>query len=273
LLDGPQDPRLPRADVTAFHPYPADEVGAAISAVHGIAPELAVTVFLLPSPPAETLGSYAERDVILLSPGFGPPSSGTVAYVSTHELGHVLTWAYLDARPDRWQAYRTLRGLTSPDGAATPHAERPREVLAEDIRYLFGGPLATTSGTIENHALPTPDLVPGLRELLAGWLQGPPATAPLARSRAFPNPCNPSTTITLELPADVAPAAGSCWIELFDVRGRRVRRLPGGPLAQGRVGGTWDGRDESGRPAASGRYLYVIRGAGLQARGAVLLVR
>ncbi len=274
LLNGADDPRLLRADVGAFHPFPLEEVIAALTAVHDIAPVMEVEVFLLPAPPADPQSSLTLRNVILLAPAFGPPAASTVAYVTTHELGHVLSWAYLDPVPSRWNAYRQLRGLERlEDAAGCPHAERPREILAEDLRYLFGGALATLGGTIENHALPTPDRVAGLRELLAGYLQGPPVPAYLARSRAFPNPCNPATTVELLLPEEVEGAAAGGELDLYDVRGRLVRRLSGGRLQDGCLRIDWDGRDGSGRPAASGRYLYVIRQGSLHSRGAVLLLR
>jgi hypothetical protein len=273
LLNGPDDPRLLRADVEAFQPFPLDEVIAALDAVHGITPAMKVEVFLLPVPPADPQSSFSLRNVILLAPAFGPPAASTVAYVTTHELGHVLSWAYLDPVPSRWNAYRQLRGLERlEDAAARPHAERPREILAEDLRYLFGGELATLDGTIENHALPTPDRVAGLRELLAGYLQGPPVPAYATRSRAFPNPCNPATTVELLLPEKGGGAAGG-ELDLFDVRGRLVRRLSGGHLQDGRLRIEWDGRDGSGQPAPSGRYLYVIRRGSLHSRGSVLLLR
>ncbi|MBN2172008.1 MAG: hypothetical protein JW819_11885 [Candidatus Krumholzibacteriota bacterium] len=70
----------------------------------------------------------------------------------------------------------------------------------------------------------------------------------------FPNPFNPSTRIRFATPAggDPLPVA----LRVHDVRGRLVRTLFLGELppdtAQIFV---WDGRDETGRPVASGVYL------------------
>ena len=51
------------------------------------------------------------------------------------------------------------------------------------------------------------------------------------------------------------PHAAVVDLAVYDVRGRLVRRL----LVEGRQAGRgeidWDGRDEDGRPAASGVYL------------------
>jgi hypothetical protein len=80
----------------------------------------------------------------------------------------------------------------------------------------------------------------------------PAAATP--RLHNFPNPFNPRTTIELTLPA----GSGSVPVEVavFDLRGRRVIQLFGGPLAAGlRHGFTWDGRDDSGRAVPSGVYF------------------
>jgi hypothetical protein len=103
-------------------------------------------------------------------------------------LGHVLTWACFDRRPEQWRRYLELRGLAGGDhGPDAPHAQRAREILAEDIRYLFGGELATASGAIENPSLVTPDQVDGLQaflsEALGGGVVAPASPAPRSRPR------------------------------------------------------------------------------------------
>ena len=47
--------------------------------------------------------------------------------------------------------------------------------------------------------------------------------------------------------------------DIFDVRGRRVRRLQEGPLAGGAHTLTWDRRDDGGRTVAGGVYLLRLR--------------
>lgn len=44
-------------------------------------------------------------------------------------------------------------------------------------------------------------------------------------------------------------------LELFDLQGRTVRVLHDGSLPAGAGETTWDGRDQSGRPAAAGVYF------------------
>jgi hypothetical protein len=256
---------------TPCWPLDAAVVAEALRAMTGFRTDVSVDVFLLPTPPLAEQSSFAHRGVIYLAPGTGPVAAETVASITVHEMGHVLTWAFIDGQPGRWESYLSLRGLDADRfGPAAVHADRPREILAEDLRHLFGGALATSSGSIENHDLVLPDQVTGLRELLRGYLRGRVVVTDLARSQAAPNPCNPLTTITMELPD---AAVGEAELRIYDVRGRCIRTLRGGDPANGRVALRWEGTDDSGRAAASGRYVYVMTAAGVMARGTVTLVR
>ncbi len=76
----------------------------------------------------------------------------------------------------------------------------------------------------------------------------------------YPNPFNPSTRIVFEL-----PAAQSVQLTVYDIRGHVVRRLAGGRLASGRHEIVWQGRDDRGREAPSGTYLYrLVTASGAQ---------
>jgi hypothetical protein len=69
-----------------------------------------------------------------------------------------------------------------------------------------------------------------------------------ASLRCYPNPFNPSVTVSLSLARGV-----SATVDIFDVMGRRVRRLPLS-VASGDTTVQWDGRDGAGVPLASGLY-------------------
>ena len=68
---------------------------------------------------------------------------------------------------------------------------------------------------------------------------------------AYPNPFNPSTTISFDLPKREAVK-----VTVFDVTGRVVRTLLDMQLSAGSHRVTWDGKNEAGHPVASGVYLF-----------------
>ncbi|MEZ4387818.1 MAG: FlgD immunoglobulin-like domain containing protein [Candidatus Krumholzibacteriia bacterium] len=85
---------------------------------------------------------------------------------------------------------------------------------------------------------------------------------------AAPNPFNPRTTLSFDLPHAMAVS-----LVLHDQRGRRVRTLADGTLSAGRHQLAWDGRDDTGRSLAAGVYLAVLRTERGEQRGKLTLVR
>jgi len=75
-----------------------------------------------------------------------------------------------------------------------------------------------------------------------------PATFALAPT--FPNPFNPSTSIRVQ-----TQQPGRLVIDIFDLTGKRVRRLAHGHYPDGAHRFVWDGRDDAGRQAAAGNYF------------------
>lgn len=258
----------------SMHPFDKSEVAAALEAMHGFNTSVDVDVFILPCTPEVTGSSFARRGAIYLAPGTGPVDPSTLAYITTHEMGHVLTWAFLDDYPARWNSYLKMRGLGSAalDPTAS-HAERAREILAEDIRALFGGYLATVSGSIENHDLTVPQQVDGLRELLADYFKDAPEIQVQMTSRAFPNPCNPRTSIEMSLPAGAGTGDHDAVLRLYDIRGSLVKTVAGGLVSNNRLVIQWDGTGNAGQAVSSGKYLYVLELGQVVSQGAVTLVR
>jgi hypothetical protein len=93
----------------------------------------------------------------------------------------------------------------------------------------------------------------------------PPSTFAV---RNHPNPFRPRTTIRYAVPED-----GEVRLDVFDATGRRVRRLVDGWRRAGVHRTVWDGRDEDGGPAASGIYVYRMRGDGYERTGKMVLTR
>ena len=83
-------------------------------------------------------------------------------------------------------------------------------------------------------------------------------TSPLTRLlRNYPNPFNPRTTIDFSLDRDAQTN-----IRVYDVQGRMVRQLVDSYLAAGRRSVTWDGKDDTGAPVASGVYFLRLEAGG-----------
>jgi len=77
-------------------------------------------------------------------------------------------------------------------------------------------------------------------------------------SENYPNPFNPHTTLEYSVPPG---GAGEVAVEVYDIRGRRLRTLFKGIKAPGTYRVHWDGRDEDCRDLGSGVYLARLRTA------------
>lgn len=73
----------------------------------------------------------------------------------------------------------------------------------------------------------------------------------------YPNPFNPSTTISFSLPMN-----GEVKLDVFNLKGQRVRRLIDSSLTCGEHSIVFNGLDDHGRPVASGIYFYRLQSHG-----------
>lgn len=69
--------------------------------------------------------------------------------------------------------------------------------------------------------------------------------------RNYPNPFNPTTTLSFSLPSEMV-----CKLEIYNVRGQKVKTLLNESLQSGRHTIVWDGKDAHGRSVSSGVYFY-----------------
>jgi subtilisin-like proprotein convertase family protein len=95
---------------------------------------------------------------------------------------------------------------------------------------------------------------------------GPPLATRLVGNA--PNPFNPQTVVSFDLQHD-----GPVRVDVFDVRGRLVRRLADGSRPAGRQTVVWDGRDDVGREVASGTYLARLTADGGRQMAKMMVVR
>jgi hypothetical protein len=85
---------------------------------------------------------------------------------------------------------------------------------------------------------------------------------------AYPNPFNPSTTITYRV-----DRTGPASLVVFDLRGHRVATLLQASVAAGDGHVTWNGRDDAGRIVEAGTYLCRLECVGGVRTEAVSLVK
>jgi len=265
-----------------FHPLAIDHVLQALEAIDigGGRIYHDVEVYILPYPRYYPLTSSASGNRIFLSPGVYEVDRRVAAYTVTHEFGHTYQHRYMpDDDEESWSRYLTLRGIyQDPDfTSSADHRYRPKEIFAEDFRYLFGGEEARYTGTIENEDLVVPTLVPGLGAFVAS-LAGitvedtPVPSGPLAVSN-HPNPFNPTTVITLAFGSDASPGERSVDLKVFAVDGRLVRTLYSGVVQGDRLAVVWDGTDNGGTPVTSGVYFYRAASNVGTVAGKMLLMR
>lgn len=278
LIEQTDDPAIANPGDGSFHPMSIDDVLSALVAVDvgGIAVPLDVEIYILPYPRRTAPYSSAAGDRIFLSPGVRTPGRCVTAHTVTHELGHVYQSAFLpDADREGWEGYLSLRGILDDRlfSAFSSHAYRPREVFAEDFRFLFGGADACYTGGIENPDLALPDEVDGLETYvvsLAASVAGAAQPTPAVAAAAYPNPFNPATTIRLELPGD-RPRPVEATVHRVD--GSLVKRLHAGTATGAVLDIPWDGTDDRGAPVRSGIYFYRIVTPDTRLSGKLVLVR
>ncbi len=76
----------------------------------------------------------------------------------------------------------------------------------------------------------------------------------------YPNPFNPMTLISFSLPKEAHTS-----VQVLDVRGRVVRTLFVGVMAEGNQQLNWDGKGDDGRSVSAGLYLARLRTVGFEA--------
>ncbi len=85
---------------------------------------------------------------------------------------------------------------------------------------------------------------------------------------AAPNPFNPRTTLSFAVPRE-----GRVRVDLFDLRGARVRVLLDEVLPAGPASLAWDGLDDAGRPLASGAYHARVKAGDETGQVRLMLVK
>lgn len=84
----------------------------------------------------------------------------------------------------------------------------------------------------------------------------------------FPNPFNPTTTISFSL-----KEAGDVKLEIFNIRGQKVKTLINSSLPAENHQIVWNGKDDSGKSVSTGIYFYKMKTANYIASRKMILMK
>ena len=73
-------------------------------------------------------------------------------------------------------------------------------------------------------------------------------------SGSYPNPFNPTTTINFSF-----KEVGQVSLEIFNIKGQKVKQLVSEQLLAGQHSVVWDGTDDNNKPVSSGIYFYKLK--------------
>jgi hypothetical protein len=131
-----------------------------------------------------------------------------------------------------------------------------RSALAQESWVVLGDRIRETSFTDAAGGLGMRYRLSGVNGLGQELLLGETSLAPLAALAAWPLPYRGGEmTVSFLTAGGLGGAAGHTEVALYDVSGRRVRTIVQGSFAAGHRTAVWDGRDDGGRPVASGIYF------------------
>jgi len=85
----------------------------------------------------------------------------------------------------------------------------------------------------------------------------------------YPNPFNPETTISFS----VAQTSSLVNVEIFNIKGQKVKQLVNEILPAGRHIAVWNGKDDNGKQATSGIYFYQMKSGDYQKSRKILLLK
>jgi hypothetical protein len=198
----------------------------------------------------------------------GDPTPVTLsAQVVAHQDGVLIEWTLVGGPwlrlaisrasvvGDRTGAYAVVREETL-IGGAQQHGRWLDVDVVPERTYAYTMSATRTDGGVERA---------GPHRVVAGAVAG---VSPALHLAIAPNPATHAASFRY-----VLPARGPIEIDIYDVVGRRVRRLLAAPAEAGTHVVRWDGRDDRGRRLTSGTYFVRLATGSEVTRTRLLLVR
>jgi hypothetical protein len=152
---------------------------------------------------------------------------------------------------------------------AIVYDDNPVDPAAQVVYFAFA--LSAVTNQNQAEALVVNAVAHLLSTALPSGVEDGPTTPPRARLLGIaPNPFNSQTVVSIEMAAN-----GSAQLDIYDVRGRRIRRLLAGDgvLSAGPHEFRWDGRNEYGRAVSSGIYFVRLSAGRAVEHGKLVLIR
>ena len=87
-------------------------------------------------------------------------------------------------------------------------------------------------------------------------------------SKNYPNPFNPTTTISFSLPEEM-----KIDLSIYNIKGQKVRTLYKGKAGSGQHSVIWNGKDNNEKPVSSGIYFYKLEADNRELTRKMLLLK
>jgi len=84
----------------------------------------------------------------------------------------------------------------------------------------------------------------------------------------YPNPFNPSTTISFKL-----SEPGYTRLSVYNSAGQKIKELVSSELSAGKHSVFWDSKDSAGKAVSSGIYFSVLESGGKKASGKMMMMK
>lgn len=173
------------------------------------------------------------------------PVPDTGQFIITNDGGDTLNWT-AEFDMVEWLSISHASGMVQPGGSdtvwvtvePTGSAQNHSAVITVSDSLADGSPKSIQIGYLEDNTVAVEDLTEMIPTSFALYPN-------------FPNPFNPETTIRFDLPEQA-----QIRIDLFNLRGRRVKTLVNSRVQAGAHRIVWRGDSDDGRSLSSGIYFY-----------------
>jgi len=169
----------------------------------------------------------------------------------------------MDFNPDHWELVSFTDGMADYNRAVELYKPKAfggifasaiigRDVIRTPEMTLMTMTLKAKVDAPDEISISDASLIDANRELFKAIIGGPTELpVEFSLSQNFPNPFNPTTTISFSL-----PEAGHVKLAVYNLLGQEVRSLMVGDLNPGTYKAIWNSRDNLGRKVSTGMYFY-----------------